>query len=361
MHSNTIPTIDDLSPNWFQDLLRTHGDLDGATQVVGVDIAQFGDAESMMSALYRATLTYDQPTTAPASLIVKLASASDRQRFIAGMFKFYEREIRFYDELRDEVSVRTPQCWLATIHPDEPQFVLVLEEITGCRRVDQLEGVGLDDALTCVATLADLHAPFWGTDLSHLADTFMPMNSPGMQMLLPPNFANDWAAARAKVVDHLAPEVVALCDRFGDIAMQLLDDMQGPDTLAHSDFRSDNLLFDAAGNVTVLDFQLAAICNGLTDVAYFISQSVHDDVARDHADTLIDAYLARLEQHGIACDRDDALRHYRAGLVFFLTIPMSLVGGGDGNVHARGAALSETMLRRAAAEIIRTGAHLQYP
>ncbi|MEI6496158.1 MAG: phosphotransferase [Actinomycetota bacterium] len=360
MHSTTIPTIDDLSPTWFETLLREQGDLDDQTNVLTATLTPFGNAQSMMSALYRATLTYDRLTAAPTTLIVKLASASDRQRFIAGMFKFYEREIRFYDEIQSEVPVRTPRCWLAAIHPDEPMFVLVLEEISGCRQVDQIDGMGLDDALTCVATLADLHAPFWGKDLSVLAETFMPMNSEGMQMLLPANFANDWAGARDKVIDVLSPEVFALCDRFGDIATRLLDDMQGPDTLAHSDFRSDNVLFDTDGSVIALDFQLTAVCNGFTDVAYFISQSVRDDVASAHADTLIDAYIARLGEHGIVCDRDDALRHYRAGLVFFLSIPVSLFAADSTDVHARGIALAEAMLRRAAAEIIRTGAHLQY-
>lgn len=361
MYSHDIPTIADLTPSFFEHLLREQGDLEHATSVVGVEFAPFGNAESMMSALHRATLTYSGPTSAPTTVIVKVASESDRQRFIAGMFKFYEREIRFYAELRDRVAVRTPRSWLATIHPEEPQFVLVLEEVKGLRQVDQLDGVALDDATRCMSTLADLHAPFWGTDMSALEETFMPMNSPGVQLLIPDAFAGDWAIGRDKMLHELPDEVLALCDRWPTVAAQVLDNMQEPNTLTHCDFRSDNLLFDTDGSVVVLDFQLAAISNGAVDVAYFISQSVREDVAAEHADALLDEYLHQLEARGVTYDRDDALRHYRAGLVFFLSIPVSLLGASSSDLHARGIELARTMLRRAAAEIIRTGAHLQFP
>ncbi len=120
--------------------------------------------------------------------------------------------------------------------------------------------------------------------------------------------------------------MLALADRHESIASRVLDDMVGPNTLAHADCRSDNLLFDDDG-IIILDFQLAAICHGMADVAYFISQSVHDDVAAAHADELIDTYLARLAEHGISLDRDGAMRPYRAATVFFLAIPVSLLAG----------------------------------
>ena len=91
MHSDTIPTLDDLTADWFTGLLRSTGDLAGDRAVASVRLEPFGSVESMMSALHRAALTFDGPTDAPTTLIVKLASSSERQRFIADMFKFYER------------------------------------------------------------------------------------------------------------------------------------------------------------------------------------------------------------------------------------------------------------------------------
>lgn len=355
--NSSIPSVGDLSADWFTQMLRADGTLDGATAVASVELVPFGSAESMMSSLHRAALTYDGPTDAARSFIVKLASASEQQRFIAGLFKFYEREIRFYGELSRRSQIRTPRCHLARMHPDEPYFVLVLEDVSGRRQVDQIEGVDLDDARTVVATLADLHAPFWGRDLGDLADTFIPMNSPPMHEIIPAQFKGGWVTVRDRVADELPAAVVSLCDRHETVSSRILDDLMGPDTLAHGDCRSDNLLFDDDG-ILVLDFQLAAICHGMSDVAYFISQSVRDDVAAAHADELIDAYLARLATHGIRLDRRDAMRPYRASLVFFLSIPVSLLAGTE--LPERSEALARTMLRRAAAEIVRTGTHLHY-
>jgi hypothetical protein len=357
MHSDTIPTLDDLTAHWFTGLLRSTGDLADDGAVASVRLEPFGSAESMMSALHRATLTFDGPTDAPTTLIVKLASSSERQRFIADMFKFYEREIRFYDELSSSARVRAPRALLAAKHPSEPYFVLVLEEVTGRRQVDQLDGVGFDDAVTVVRTLADLHASFWGRDFGDLAETFIPMNAPPMHAIIPASFEGDWATARERAAGVMPAEVLALCDRQAAVASQVLEDMMGPNTLAHADCRSDNLLFDDEG-IIVLDFQLAAICSGLCDVSYFIAQSVRDEVAAERADELVDVYLARLAEHGVAIDRDDAMRAYRAALVFFLSIPVSLLAG-DG-LPERSVALGLTMLRRAAAEIVRTGAHVHY-
>ncbi len=132
--TQSIPSVGDLSAEWFTAMLRDHGALDAATSVASVSLTPFGSAESMMSALFRATLSYDGATDAPTSLIVKLASESERQRFIAGLFKFYEREIRFYGELAAEARVRVPRSYLARMHPSEPYFVLVLEEVTGADR-----------------------------------------------------------------------------------------------------------------------------------------------------------------------------------------------------------------------------------
>lgn len=357
MYTDAIPTADELTPAWFTDLLRSAGDLPTGTAVTDVTLTPFGEGESMMSALHRASLTYDGPTDAPRTLIVKLASANEGQRFIAGMFRFYEREIRFYHELREQVSVATPRCYRAAIHPDEPRFVLVLEEVQGRRAVDQLEGVDLADAMTVVTALADLHAPFWAADLSSLATTFVPLNAPAMHEIIPAKFGADWAQARERVADDLPAEVVALCDRYAAISSRMLDDLMGPDTLAHADCRADNLLF-GTDDVLVLDFQLAAVCNGVADVSYFVGQSVRDDVAAAHADELLAAYIARLAAAGISVDPADARRVYRAALLFFLTIPVSLLVGTD--LPERSERLARSMLRRAAAEIVRTGAHEHY-
>ncbi len=358
MDAVAIPTVNELTTTWFTDLLRSNGDLDDRTCVATVDVSRFGSDESMMSALYRATLSYTEATSAPATLIVKLASDSPQQRFIAAMTKFYEREIRFYNEIAVNMTVKVPRCYVAQINTEDQSFVLVLDEISGMRQVDQITGVGYDDAIAALRELADLHVPFWGHDLDSEAETFMRFDSPMLHAMIPDLFGGDWEKARPKVADELPPEVVAVFDNRRQNTKKLLESMHGPDTFCHGDFRVDNLLFGADGTVMALDYQLGSVAHGMTDVAYFISQSVADEVAATRADDLISAYIDRLATHGIEIDLQMAMARYRAGLVFYVAIPVGILTLDA--VPVRADQLARTMLRRAAAEILRTGAHLEF-
>ncbi len=358
MHSATIPTIDDLTPAWFTSALHSSGALDDEYQVTAVELSPFGDAASMMSSLHRAALTYDGPTTAPGSLVVKLASPSEGQLFVAGLFKFYEREIRFYDEIAERMTIEVPRCHLAAINPENQHFVLVLDEVSGRRAIDQIDGVGRADAETALRELASLHAPHWGSDLSSKSSTFLPFDGPLLHQVLPDHFAGDWAKVRPKVAKELPAAFVELCDNWSTIAPAVLAGMHGPDTLCHGDFRSDNLLFDADGEVLVLDYQLAAVASGLTDVAYFISQSVDDEVAAAHGDELIQIYVDQLASLGIEIDHADAMDRYRAGLVFYISIPVGMLA--FDHTPERADQLGRTMLRRIAAEAERSDTYRRF-
>jgi len=356
MYNTSIPTADDLNPSWFSNLLHSCSELAGDISVSNVALERIGAEESMMSTLFAADLTYDGHTDAPSRLIVKLTSPSETQRFIAGLFRFYEREIRFYHEFATEMPIAIPKSFAAQIHPEEPVFVLVLEDVGGRRAVDQLEGLGLDDTNTAVDALADMHAQFWGRDLSAVADTFLPFASDGMKLVIPDAFANDWRALREQMLDVMPAEVIDVCDRFTEIAPEVLDAMGGPDTLIHGDFRADNLLFD--DTILVLDFQLAAIANGAVDLAYLVSQSVGDEIAAAHGDEFMTRYLGRLAMHDIVLDRATADTAYAGALIFFLQIPMGMMVNPD--LPERSKALALSCLRRASAEIIRTGAQRRF-
>ena len=61
-------------------------------------------------------------------------------RFLGQIMGFYAREVSFYREVADQVGVRVPRCHHADIGPDGVPFVLLLEEITGARALDQIAG-----------------------------------------------------------------------------------------------------------------------------------------------------------------------------------------------------------------------------
>lgn len=357
MSLGLISSSSDLTPEWLTELLRSTGDLDDGATVSTVEATAFGSAESMMSSLFRLHLSYDGETEAPESLIVKLASPNEMSLFVADMFRFYEREIRFYRELADVVEIATPRCFLSEMYPDNQGFIIVLEEVTGCRAVDQLDGLSFDDAVTALEAVADLHAPFFGTDLTPFENTMLPFGSELMHQLVPGKVIGDWQASRDEASNYLDSEVVALLDRWDEFFAASMTDMMGDNTITHGDLRADNLLYQPDGTVLILDFQLMTVCNGMADVAYVVSQSLAPD-AQERATELIDAYVARLGAKGIAVDLELGMKAYRASLLFFLSIPLSMLV--TEGLHDRSRELARVMLERASKEILRTGAHELY-
>jgi hypothetical protein len=357
MHSTAIPTGDDLTPEWFTATFRSTGTISETNSVTDVSLVRVGIGESMMSLLYRAELTYDKAESAPSRVVVKLASDSERMRGVAQLFGFYAREVLFYHEFSAKTEAKIPQCYLAKIHPEEPFFVIVMEDIGGGRAVDQIVGLNLADAKTAIEAIADFQAPNWGADLSEFAQVFMPFDSEPLHMVIPDNMENDWSVAKTKLNGELAPEVIDFLDGFRAVCSDILRAMNGPDTLVHGDYRADNLSFDGQ-QMLMFDFQLACIANGATDVAYLISQSVDDAVAAEQGDALLELYVARLATHGINVSVEEIRPAYEAALLFYLQIPFSMLVGEGMPVRAE--ELARTMVRRANAEILRTGAHRRF-
>jgi hypothetical protein len=358
MFSTSIPTTDDLTPEWFTDTLRASGALDAEGKVTAVSLAPLGKDESMMSRLQMASLSYEGATAGPDQVVVKMSSPAEKERFVAGMFKFYEREIRFYNEFAARTTIRRPACHLAEIHPENPDFVLVLEDIGGRRSVDQVDGLNFADTLTAIDAMVELQAPFWGADLESASETFFKFDSEGLHALIPDAFHNDWVPTKERYGDRMHPEVVALADRFREVCADVLRAMNGPqDTLIHGDFRADNFLFDDDG-VIVFDYQLAAVSHGAVDLAYMLSQSVDSEVMATRADELIEHYITQLAAHGISVTADDIMPAYEAALVFYLQLANSLLV--SESMPERSKQLGWVMFERASAEILRTGAHLRF-
>jgi hypothetical protein len=349
MSGQPIPGIADLSAEWFTDLLRRSGDLPSDGAVVGVDVRTIGEGASMMSTLARVQLTYDSARVAPESLIVKVATSDEHRLFIAVSTKFYQREVRFYRELAADVRVAIPRCLFAAIDPDTSQFILVLEDVGHLRQVDQLDGCGWEDAVVAIQALADFHAPNWGKDLSHVEDTFLPMNGELNQFVVPMLFGDAWPKMRDKFSDMMTPAILELGDRYLETIPAMLDLMQGPNTLAHLDYRIDNVFFGSDG-LTLIDFQLAAVTNGVVDVAYFVSQSLQSDLAAERGLELLDIYLDRLRANGVHFDRNEAHRKYQNGLVFSFVFPVNMLAGDD-TLPERGKALARTILQRSVVAI----------
>jgi len=359
MNTPVIPTIDMLDATWFTHTLHAGGHLATTNRVSQATATPMGAGEGMASLLWRVALSYEHPSDAPSSVIVKAATDDPHRLFIMQSAKFYAREVRFYDELAADAPIRVPRCLYAAIDPETSLFVLVLEDVGQLRHVDQLAGCGFDDAVQALRTLAKFQARWWDRDLTDIGTTFLPMDDGFNQFVVPMLHDQNWPAARDACPDAWPDHVSTFLDGYVAKVPQILAGLMGPNTLIHNDYRVDNLLWDG-DEIVVLDFQMSSIASGLLDFAYFVGQSIPKEIRKERFDDLLDTYLSELAANGIVLDRDAAIDKYRRALVFGFMWPLGLMGSYE-TLDPRGRELARTMLDRHLAAVADCGALSLYP
>ena len=289
---------------WCTTALADH--LDGA-QVTGCVTSPVGTGQ--VSDTLRLALTYDPPGAGPTTLVAKVTAASEASRAAAMIARTYEIEVAFYRELAAELPVRAPRCYLAAHAPAHNIYTVVLEDLAPARQGDQLSGCDLDEAAMALDEMALLHAPRWGDPaLAHLAwlDRRAPETTGQMTGLIAsvtPGFLDRYA-------EGIEPEIVALVERFIPRLSAYVAEQPGPWTVAHGDFRVDNLLFGGP-RVAVVDWQTVLHGPGLGDLAYFLGASLPLAARRRHERELVAAYHERLTGLGVAVGFDDCWEGYR--------------------------------------------------
>ena len=150
-----------LGPEQITEVLQAAGVLGCENRVERTVLAPLGADQSMMSSLYRVSLDYEQPCTAPSTVIAKVACEEPVRRSVADRFSFYEREIFFYERLADSVSFRVPECFYASLGSTAGGPMLILEDL-GDVGVAQVEGCTWEQAVLVAGELARFHARWWG-------------------------------------------------------------------------------------------------------------------------------------------------------------------------------------------------------
>ena len=74
-------------------------------------------------------------------MVAKLPAADETSRATGVAMRSYEKEVRFYQELADDLSIATPRVFHAALDPDDlSRFVLLLEDLAPADQGDQLVG-----------------------------------------------------------------------------------------------------------------------------------------------------------------------------------------------------------------------------
>lgn len=345
------PLVDrrDMDTGWFTQALRHCGVLTDSS-VTAATAAPIGTGQVADTLVF--TLSYDNAEPgAPSSVVAKLPAEDPNSRQAAVMQRLYEREVRFYQNLRDQTDVTTPGYLYSDIDAATGQFVLLLENMTPVAAVDQLSGFTVEHARSALQQAAALHAPFWGRlefdDHDWLNHS---RNTADMLAQLVPMLVGQFCERYA---DELGADIVELMQRLRAHAGKTAAEPPGPITVVHGDFRTDNMLFDAKGGevpVAVVDWQTVDRGNGLIDVAFLLGTALDPQLRADHEEELVRGYFDALIAGGVSgydwaqCWAD--YRRQASYAVFFLAPAAMLVERTD-----RGDKMFLTMIRRACAQI----------
>lgn len=310
-----VPADDELTAEWFTGVMD---DASGGATVVEARVEPMVTADvGWFGRLLRVHLRYDPPGSGPATVVVKRDPEAEFVRDIGFDMGFFGRETGFYRELASEVPLRVPRCHHAAIDAETRTYVIVLEDLGTGRFGDQVTGCTPAELHVLADELATLHA--WGTTISP------PEWAASIRDIAPPyldygeTFDTFAGHLRGAVPDAAVTRAQQLGDRLDDIysAIEAL-----PGTVAHSDFRLDNVVFDLDARPVVYDWQSTSYTPGAMDLASIVVLSLEHDVRRGIEDSVIGSYRERLADAGVALGDDEFRRAYGLGVVHFFLLGM---------------------------------------
>jgi hypothetical protein len=357
-HEIAFPTsADEITPAWIEDALRGAGAIAAGDEIVGVSASRLGAGAGFMGDVARLRLEYRAGCGPVESVVVKSATPDPALREVIRGFRNYDREVGFFQTLAPELGAGVPRCYAAEIDVPSNHFVLVLEDLAAdFRDGDQVAGATLEEATQCLDVQVDLHARYWDArrrpELAWVprvdAEFFVPTMMgafgagwAGVQMRFPELVPAPLAALGAAFVRHIPAMTVALASC--------------PQTLVHSDFRLDNIMFARTPGdlpVKVLDWQGVLISAGVHDVAFLLSQNLAAGVREAHERELVEHYAAGLVARGITdYPVERVWEDYRLAVLLEWVYAV-IIGGSIAITDERSRELFATMVRRSGQAIV---------
>ena len=336
-------TIDEVTVDWLSAVLND--------TIEGFEVTQIGQGVGLMGDIFRVSLQRSNMASAgPESVVVKLPSSFEDNRAQGVALGMFEAEVRFYKSLATQVSVGLPAVYLAEIIEGTADFVIVMEDLSRLTLVSQTDGMTLDQTFAAVRVLATIHAVWWDRTKAPEYEWILAMTGPRIEYV--DQLLVQILPAFLEGFGHCLPEGgEALYTLFAGNYLKFNATLaaRSPWTIAHQDYRVENLMFGAegSGEVMVIDWQGIGRGPGAYDLAYLLGGSMDVQLRRDHEHELVKAYHDQLLLSGIAgysfeqAFEDYGFAHLMGGLA------TAMVTGGTMDLsNDRGKQLVETMASR---------------
>ena len=344
----------ELDAAWFTEALRSTGTIADGTEVTAFEAEPIGVGIGILALLWRITLEY-RGGEGPATAVLKLPHTGAGSRQIADAFRFYEREVGFYEEGAARSPVRTPARYASAFDPASGDFVLLMEDVGDRHCFDQMGGCPPQDAARDLEALAAHHAAWWESpELGAMSWVVRIADPPNPQSLVPA-LRQSWPIIESRFGHLLRGPMFEAAKRMPDAVVALMDRLSEPPvTLLHGDHRLDNLFFsddDGPEGIAVLDWQITGAGRAPYDVAYFLSQSLVPEERKGLEYDLVTGYHRALLGHGVTgYSVGDCWEDYRLATLFCCCYPLN--AGAVDLVNERAVELFSTMLDRSVSAIL---------
>ncbi len=240
----------------------------------------------------------------------------------------YENEVRFYGEVRPELTIEAPAVYGTSFDRATGRFGLLLEDLTvrAASFPSALTPVSLAQIRSLIGHLATLHATYWqsprfANDLAWvgtpttggMADVF---TSIGLELI------EDQVARHPFKAELIAPLGRSVADMWGPLWAVQASHTDDPTTLLHGDPHIGNTYLLPGDTGGLLDWQLMVRGSWAHDVTYLLVTGLDTDTRRAHQHDLLAEYLDLLGALGVPDPPsfDDAFARMRRAALWGLVI-----------------------------------------
>ena len=315
-----------------------------------------GEETGFLGEIAILSLTYSSDAAAqnddavlPKTMVLKIPTPL-KNRIMGQSLGVYEKEIRFYSQLKEKLNIRTPGYYYGVMSAvDEPdvilerlkalhrlpiwviaifglivqwvfglmprRYALLIEDVSHYRLGDQSKECSTNDIKMALDSMASLHAQFWDSSelqaLSWITPVELSAKLVHMGYLQSANTylkenGTNLTEDQLKLHAWLKENGVGLTERLGKKSM----------TLLHGDFRVDNLCFDdSAEEMLLLDWQTTMAGSYGLELAYFLSTAIPADAPSEKLDEMIEYYRTALDLRGIKIPAPDLRHEFNIGMV----------------------------------------------
>jgi len=258
----------------------------------------------------RFNLSY-QRGQGPQSIIGKFISDDSSSRQAGISSNTYIKEVRFYQLLQPTVDIQTPMVYFTDIEPSSHDFCLMMEDLYPAKQGDQIQGCDVNRATLALKQLAKLHGPRWGDTTLAQIDWLLPASDNPLESARE-MWDKCWPGFLERYAHALSAAQITMVKRYSKYLLNRSEPYSGALTITHGDYRLDNMLFDGASPLTVVDWQTLSLGPGASDVAYFLGTSLPSSLRISYEKQLLKDYHAALSEYQIsAYSFEDCWNEYR--------------------------------------------------